>query len=255
VESTEIRKLVTLEDRHWWYRERRHLVRRLACATDDLRGAVAVDVGAAGGGNTRVLREQGLFAVSLEYGPDGAAVAHERGLPSIRGDARTLPLAEASADVVVAFDVLEHIEDDHAVLNEFARVLREDGQLWIAVPSDMRLWSAHDDAVGHVRRYEREELVALVAGAGFNVVEMGSWNVLLRPVVRLRRRQSRGSDLGETGPLANWALTRIIRLERHLQFLARRNGVSLILVARRLPVSARSVGGLVDDGQERDPVS
>jgi len=71
VEATEVRKLAELEDEHWWYRERRHL---LAKAIADLTPGRALDVGAAGGGNTRVLRDHGWNAIALEYGEDGAEV-------------------------------------------------------------------------------------------------------------------------------------------------------------------------------------
>ena len=76
MEGTEVRKLAELEDDHWWYRERRHL---LAKAISGLAPGRALDIGAAGGGNTRVLREHGWDAVALEYGADGAEVAHGRG--------------------------------------------------------------------------------------------------------------------------------------------------------------------------------
>src|SRR3712207_1943344 len=84
VEGTEVRKLTELEDRHWWYRERRAL---LARAIRDLPPGDALGVGAAGGGNTRVLLSAGWRAAALEFGADGAQVCHERGIPVLRGDA------------------------------------------------------------------------------------------------------------------------------------------------------------------------
>jgi SAM-dependent methyltransferase len=234
VESTEIRKLVALEDRHWWYAERRRILASLLHTEIRQWGdLIALDIGAAGGGNTRVLRAAGAFAVPVEYGPEGAEAARDRGLPAVRGDAGGLPFTTAAAGLIVAFDILEHIEDDAAVLGEFARVLRPGGRLWVAVPCDMSLWSDHDRAVGHVRRYDRTELVEKVVAAGFEVQDVWSWNVLLRPVVNLRRRRAQGSDLGEIGRFTNWALARIIAMERYLPFVRRRSGVSLILIARR----------------------
>ena len=234
VEATEVRKLTALEDRHWWYAERRHILRTMtfeAFPTDRV-GRVAVDVGAAGGGNTRILQRSGFFAIPLEYGPDGATVARERGLPAVRGDACRLPLGGGCVDLLVAFDVLEHIDDERAAMAEFRRVLRPGGLMFVAVPADMRLWSAHDEAVGHVRRYDRASLSEVVTGAGFEVLEIKSWNVLLRPLVSFRRRRAAGSDLGEIGPITNWVLGRLIALERFLPFLHGQSGVSLILRAR-----------------------
>ena len=86
-------------------------------------------------------------------------------------------------------DMWEHIDDDEAVARETVRVLRPGGRALVAVPCSMKLWSGHDVALGHVRRYERDQLVGLMERAGLEVVDVMSWNVLLRPVVRARRRR------------------------------------------------------------------
>ena len=224
-----MRKLAELEDEHWWYRERRHL---LAEQVRGLRPGVAVDVGAAGGGNTRVLRDLGWRAIPLEYGSDGAEVASERGLAVERGDATALPFADACIDLVVAFDVLEHLVDHDLAAREVMRVLRPGGHFLVAVPADPRLWSAHDEAVDHVRRYTRPTLATLLARAGFDQGPMRSWNVLLRPVVAARRRISTGSDLDELSPVVNAGLRAVVTLERYLP-VRRLPGVSLMVSARR----------------------
>src|SRR5207344_2586845 len=166
VEATEVRKLTLLEDRHWWYRERRSL---LARAVAGLIPGTALDIGAAGGGNTRVLKELAWQAVALEYGCEGAQVCAVRGIPVVRADATRLPIGPAGLDLVVAFDVLEHIEDDKAAVRGVFEALRPGGTFLIAVPADPALWSAHDEAVGHVRRYTRQTLHDLLAGSGFEV--------------------------------------------------------------------------------------
>jgi SAM-dependent methyltransferase len=228
MEGTEVRKLAQLEDEHWWYRERRHL---LARAITGLAPGRAIDIGAAGGGNTRVLREHGWDAVALEYGADGAAVAHERGLATLRGDATNLPLADDSLDLVIAFDVLEHLQDDDAAVAEVRRILRPGGTYLVAVPADPRLWSSHDVAVDHVRRYTREGLVELLERGGFEVADVKSWNVLLRPVVAMRRRSSTGSDLEGLNPVVNLGLRAIITAERYLP-VGGLPGVSLLVRAQ-----------------------
>ena len=228
--SDEIRLLGDLEDRHWWYAERRHLIRR---AIRGLRpDGVALDVGAAAGGNTRVLRAAGWRCAALEYSRVGAALAAERGLSVIQGDATALPVADASLGLVVAYDVLEHIVDDAAAVREIHRALRPGGTFLVAVPVDMRLWSAHDEAVDHVRRYERAELLDLLTAGGFVLDDVRSWNVLLRPVAAWRRRRSTGSDLDEPGPLANAVLRAVVVVERVLP-VADRPGISLLVRAHK----------------------
>jgi SAM-dependent methyltransferase len=230
VHSDEIRRLGDLEDRHWWYAERRSII---ASAIRDVPvGGWALDVGAAAGGNTRVLAAAGWRCLALEFSETGAELAHERGLTVLRGDATALPVADGSLGLVVAYDVLEHIPDDGAAAAEVFRALRPGGTFLVAVPADMRLWSAHDVAVDHVRRYERAELVGLIEGAGFRVDEVRSWNVLLRPVARWRRRRSTGSDLDDPGRLVNAGLRAAVVAERALP-VGRWPGVSLLLTATK----------------------
>lgn len=230
MEATELRTLVEVEDRHWWYAERRSLLakelRRLPAP------GRALDIGAAGGGNTRVLLGHGWQPVALEFAPTAAQIARERGIDVVRADARELPVRTGSMDLVTAFDILEHIEEDYLAAAEITRVLRPGGTALIAVPADMALWSAHDTAVGHVRRYTRQTLADVIVKGGLVIEEMWSWNVLLRPVVSLRRKSSSGSDLGKLNPLVNTSLKAIITAERYLPVKSL-PGVSLFLRARR----------------------
>ena len=231
MDTAELQLLTSLEDRHWWYRERRAILRR------ELRRLPgpgrALDIGAAGGGNTRVLEAHGWQAIALEYSDSAADVAFSRGVRIIRADARELPVRSGICGLVTAFDVLEHIDEDYLAAAEIARVLRPGGKALIAVPCDMALWSAHDDAVGHLRRYSRSELAGLIQKAGLTVERMWSWNVLLRPAVAMRRKDSSGSDLGEVPPLTNGLLTAVVVAERYLPVKSW-PGVSLMLRARRL---------------------
>lgn len=230
MDVAEIRKTAELEDRHWWFQERRYLL-AAELARIPVTGT-AIDIGAAGGGNTRVLRNRGWAATAVEYDEDGALLAAERSLWSVRGDARALPFATGAVDLVVAFDVLEHIDDDNAAVAEVARVLKRGGIFLVAVPADMSLWSAHDVACSHFRRYTKETLRPLIEGGGLTIETVRSWNVLLRPVVKWRRRTSTGSDTQETRRLVNSALSAVIRAERHLP-VGNLPGVSLMLRARR----------------------
>jgi SAM-dependent methyltransferase len=230
MEAAELRTLVQVEDRHWWYRERRNLLAR------ELRRlpapGLALDIGAAGGGNTRVLRAFGWRPLALEYAPTAAQVAKERGLDVLRADAREMPVRTGSMDLVTAFDVLEHIEEDYLAAAEINSILRPGGTALIAVPADMALWSAHDEAVGHVRRYTRETLTQVIVKGGLVIENLWSWNVLLRPLVGLRRKSTTGSDLDDVHPVVNTALRGIITAERYLPVKSL-PGVTLFLRARR----------------------
>jgi SAM-dependent methyltransferase len=231
VETTEIEKLAALEDNHWWYRERRSVLAKLLKQLGS--PGTALDIGAACGGNTRVLRDSGWQVTALDASEAGTQFCRQRGVTAIRGDATHLPFADMSLDLVVAYDVLEHIEDDAEAVREVRRVLRPGGHFLIAVPADPAMWSAHDEAVDHVRRYTIETLRSVVSGNGFQIADMWNWNVLMKPVLKLRRRHTIGSDLDVVPAAINRMLTGIIRMERYLP-LSGLPGISLFLRAQAL---------------------
>ena len=226
MDEGEIRRSAALEERHWWYAGRRALVRRLVSPIPPGR---ALDVGCGGGGNTAVLRDLGWQVSGLEYSPVAAPLAARRGLPIVRGDARLLPFPDQSMDLVMSTDMWEHIDDDEAVANETARVLKSGGRALVAVPCSMKLWSGHDVALGHVRRYERDQLVSLMERAGLDVLDVMSWNVLLRPVARARRRRrvTSESEMEPVNPVLNAGLRLAVGAERLLP-VSRLPGISLV---------------------------
>ena len=140
-------------------------------------------------------------------------------------------------DLVVAFDVLEHIEDDDSAVAHVFRALRPGGRYLVAVPCDPRLWSAHDEAVGHVRRYTRDGLESLLRRGGFEVDQLRSWNVLLRPVAKLRRRKKAGpddstSEMEHVAAPVNAGLRAALAVESLLP-VGRRKGLSLVVQAHK----------------------
>jgi hypothetical protein len=113
-------------------------------------------------------------------------------------------------------------------------VLRPGGTAIFTVPADMKLWSSHDVAVDHFRRYDRDEFRLLLERAGFVIQRLWSWNVLLRPVAALHRKHSEGSDIDSRPPaLVNAALSAVIKAERYLP-VKKLPGVSLIARVHRV---------------------
>ena len=230
MDEEEIRKSAALENRHWWYAGRRDVVRN---RVRGLTPGSALDIGSGSGGNSQVLADLGWSVTALEHSPAAAELAAARGLYVVRGDARALPFPDGTFDLVMSTDVWEHIEEDATVANEAFRVCRPGGHLLVAVPAGMDLWSGHDVALGHVRRYERDQLVALVEQAGFVVQDTMGWNVLLRPVARTRRRTNTSeSEMAEINSLLNLALRTVVRVESWLP-VRRFRGISLVLRATR----------------------
>ena len=228
------------EDRlHWWFRG------RLAVILASLQRALPprrVHLLEIGCGTGNVLAALGRFgeAVGMETHPDLVAAARAAGLDvrvgRLPGD---LVVPRGWADVVLLLDVLEHLDDDAAALQTARRALGADGLLVVTVPAYQWLWSAHDVALGHRRRYTARGLRRLVETAGFSVVRVSYFNTLLFPAVALARawKRWRGDprhDLRRPAPALNRALERLFALERHIVPRgALPFGGSLLLVARR----------------------
>jgi SAM-dependent methyltransferase len=94
---------------------------------------------------------------------------NRRGGIAVTGDITQLPFRDGEFDLIAAFDVIEHVDDDHQVFRELNRVLRDGGTLIFSVPVHAALWTEFDDLVGHVRRYEPAALVALLAEHGLMI--------------------------------------------------------------------------------------
>jgi SAM-dependent methyltransferase len=169
----EIEILERLETAYWWHRGRRrvvdHLVRDFVPDPAALR---ILDVGCGTGHNMEVLGAFGT-AAGLDSAPEALEAALRRGFGGrvVQGEAEALPFPDASFDLVSALDVFEHLQDDGAGLREVLRILRPGGHLLAAVPALRFLWSEHDEALGHRRRYVASELHQKLNLAGFHVVK------------------------------------------------------------------------------------
>jgi SAM-dependent methyltransferase len=174
---------------------------------------------------------------------NGLQIARRRNprLPLYQLDVRALPF-EREFDLLGAFDVIEHLDDDLAVLQQLYRTLTPGGGLLLTVPQHRWLWSAADEHAHHRRRYRRRELIARVRQAGFRVQFVSSFVSVLLPLMlvsrwwqRLRpRAYDPLAELSLSGPL-NRGFERLLRLENALiaRGVSLPVGGSLLLIARR----------------------
>jgi SAM-dependent methyltransferase len=159
----------------------------------------------------------------------------------VQADARRLPFRD-EFDAAGAFDVIEHVEDDGAVLASLRAAVVPGGGVLITVPQHRLLWSEYDVRMSHLRRYAAAELRGKVARAGLEIVTLTSFVTLLLPLMLLSRWTQRRAA-GDYDPLAdlrlspwlNWPLERVLDAERALIRAGMRLpvGGSLLLVARR----------------------
>ncbi|KRE43558.1 class I SAM-dependent methyltransferase [Knoellia sp. Soil729] len=147
---------------YWWYLARTDLLH--AALSDFARGRRTVlDIGSADGPSASWLHDGTRQLASLDIDPRGL------GANGVCGSALSLPFADASFDMVSAFDVIEHCDPEDEALAEVARVLQPGGAFLMAVPAYQWAWTDFDVANGHFRRYTRRRAVAAVEAAGFRV--------------------------------------------------------------------------------------
>lgn len=214
MDDSEIEMLDSLESYHWWYQTRKDYLESWSSGMAP-RSRI-LDVGSATGGNTVHLQNLGFEVVSLEFSNIGVDIQLAKGIKVVRSDAREIPFQEGSFDAIICLDVLEHILEDTQVIMEMRRVLKREGKFLISVPEDPKLWSSHDEAVNHFRRYSRGGLLTKVSDTGLNVTRVWSSIILLRPLIQVARFFTSGSNARHTNPVLNRALLIICRIEKWL---------------------------------------
>ena len=190
--------MLELDDRHWWYRGRRRMIR---AELDRLPLPADASVLDAGCGSGRTLEELSPYGdvYGIELDPGAADVARARGRGEVQiGRLEELPWEDGRFDLITCLDVIEHTPDDRVTLRELRRVSRPGGFLLVTVPAYQGLWSTHDVANHYYRRYSRSRLRAAARDAGWGVVRMTSFNgLLLAPAAAVRlaeRRRLREPD-------------------------------------------------------------
>ena len=230
------------EDRHWWYRGRRRVLERVIAALALPEQARILDAGCGSGRNMLELARRGTVS-GVEVSDTSAELARERHAGEvISGSVVQMPFASESFDLAVCLDVLEHLEDDLAAMQELRRVVAPDGSLLVTVPAYQWLWSGHDEVNHHHRRYNDRSLRHVAEQAGWQQVRSTHFNSLLLPVAMLLRILDRFSrkttesslDLWVPPQPLNWLLERPLLLEAGLIGRGGRipAGLSLLAVFR-----------------------
>jgi len=186
-----IERRAQLEAEHWWYRGRRRiLIERIERLPLSERPRL-LEVGCGSGELLPHLRRFGPVT-GVDLNPDAAEYARDRGKGEVLvGTVESLPFGPREFELVTCLDVLEHVADDGLALAELRRVTAHGGLLLAAVPAYPALWSPHDVAAGHVRRYRRGELDATATRAGWSRVEETGFNMLLLPIAACIRLAAR----------------------------------------------------------------
>lgn len=248
--------LVAVEDRHFWFRARN---RAIVAAFDSIRPRLparyrVLEVGCGTGNVLRELQRAatGGSVFGMDLHMEGLRVARTRTDPALllQANAESPPFS-VRFDVVGAFDVIEHLDDDAAVLRTLRQLLTDRGFLLLTVPASPSLWSYFDVGSHHRRRYVPGELRRKLAESGYAVEYVTPYMSVLFPVLWIARRLAgrryrqgaaageawavAGSDL-RVRPLSGAVLG--FMLEREAALLRRRArlpfGASLMAIARKV---------------------
>jgi SAM-dependent methyltransferase len=209
------------EDRHWWYQGRRSVLERAIARLGLPEQARILDAGCGSGRNMVELARHGTVT-GVELSPTSVRVARDRDAGEvIEGSVMDMRFDDASFDLAVSLDVIEHLEDDVGALQELRRVTKPGGALLVTVPAYQWLWSGHDEVNHHYRRYSRSTLLAAAESAGWRLERFTNFSsltlpaaILLRVLERFMPSTTKSSlDLWVPPAPLNWALRQPLNLE------------------------------------------
>jgi len=244
VEEVTYDLMAELQDKYWWFVARRKIIKKLISTMNLPKNAKILEVGCGAGGNLLMLSQFGdVFATDFNQ----KAVDYSRAL-NIAKEVEQGKLPEDVAfpsekfDLIVAFDVIEHIEEEQETLTVLRNQLKEGGRLFLTVPAYQFLWSKYDEMVHHKRRYTKTSLLEVLNNTKFKTTYISYFNFFLSPLVAFTKilqkilpqnRDRLASELRLTDSIINTILKKIFSIE--LLFIGRHTlpfGVSIAVIAQ-----------------------
>lgn len=183
-----------VEETHWWFTQRRRLFGRLIRALDLPSDARILDIGTSTGTNLRMLRDLGFTSYEgLDRSDEAVRWCAEKGYGKVTvGDVCSLPFPDQTFDLILATDIIEHVDDDVAALREIHRALKPVGHVLITVPAFRVLWGLQDEVSQHKRRYRAHELQERIDAVGLRACKRFYFNYLLFVPILCARSIIRG---------------------------------------------------------------
>ncbi|MEO5931417.1 MAG: class I SAM-dependent methyltransferase [Candidatus Kapaibacterium sp.] len=184
------------EESHWWFAARSEIVRRIIERYGNLnKGDTILDIGCGTGAIMKELSKS-YNMVGIDMSPLAVEYSKKRGLTNVfQMSAQEFPKEKFNVKAVLLLDVIEHIDDDVDVLKTARDIVGKDGRVIITVPAYQWMWSAHDVANHHKRRYNSATLRASLAAAGLQPIKMTYYNTLLFPLAALKKLVDRNKDV------------------------------------------------------------
>ena len=182
-----------LEEVYWWHVGRRAIIRVILkkyfsiLSQQEKNCPLLLDFGCGTGGNALLLKEFGEI-IGADSSPTALKIAQKTGFPKlVLVNETRLPFENNTFDCVTLLDVLEHIENDDDALSECRRILKPGGSLILTVPAYQWLFSGHDEALDHKRRYLMKNLTKQISDACFHIYFKSYAITFLFPLMALYR--------------------------------------------------------------------
>jgi SAM-dependent methyltransferase len=240
----EYEKMFKLEEKYWWFVGKWRLMSFLLESSNLTEDARILDVGCGCGLGLSRLSRYGTV-VGVDKQPEALRYCRSRlsSASLVRASAELLPFKRETFDLIVALDLLEHLDDDGAFLRELLYLCKPKAKVMISVPCYQILFSEHDKALHHKRRYSRSGISNKALDAGFTVIRATFFNmVLFLPIAVVRvlkkplsnRGQPKSDSYFGVGTASNRLLAAILRFEARLcRGLNLPFGLSLYMVLER----------------------
>lgn len=179
-----------IEEGHWWYKARRNIIYYWAIARPkEPTESRIMDIGCGTGFNLKNLSNNGYTnTIGLDISFLALDFANKKVVnPLVVGNTNHLPFIDSIFDLLLALDMLEHVENDNIALEEIYRTTKTDGRVVFFVPAIPLLWGFQDEVGNHFRRYTKKDLAQKVSKAGFKILKISYVNSFLFPIIFFAR--------------------------------------------------------------------
>lgn len=236
------KKYHELEDHHPWFVARREMLLDLFRAIS--KDSNILDIGCSAGVMMKELIKRGFNHITgLDISQQAIDLCHEQGLQNVYVmDGADPKFPAGTFDCIIASDVLEHIKEDGVSVSNWQKLLKPNGIVICFVPAFKFLWSRHDTANQHFRRYTRASLKQVFQNNGLTVIRSSYWNfflffptVIIRLIQRLLPEKQGGDNLLVVhNKVVRWLTIFLPRIEKYmLRYINFPFGISTFVIAKK----------------------
>jgi len=213
-----------IENDYWWFIARRDIIYKLLQNLNISKNSEILEIGCSGGVLLEFLRQNGFQNLSgLDISKKAIDLCKRRNLKNTFVMDALKPNLNKTYDVIIALDVLEHLEDDSQALSEWNKLLKVNGKLLVFVPAFNFLWSSHDVVNKHYRRYSKKQLTTLLSESNFKIIRASYWNLTLfypisiyRIFSRIFNSKQKKDQMFDVSYLTNKILLILVRFENKI---------------------------------------